>query len=709
MKLHIRLLEKLIELPEWSVETASNCPLRHLLDDLGLEVKGVEASQEKGIVYTLETLANRGDHLSHVGVAREISARTLAQVKIPTLANQLSDRKASVPVRRATDKCFKYALMDMSVPAGMALRNDVASFVEDPEKLHPIVSILNYVQLEMGQPMHAFDADKIEGEIIVELSTKPEEIDALDGKRYTVPVGSVLIKDRKKIVAVAGVIGCLNSMVTGETRKVLIETAVFDPVSVRITARAMGVSTDSSYAFERGCDYEGMTPALKRVAYLAGGSAGTAKDTESAHVIGVTYAESAPTEKRKVTVLLSSLKKQLNLPRLEEVEVITRFKNLGYVVDSAPASGKDRELALSVPSWRLWDVRNADDVYEDIARSVSLNRVKAELPALDYEAPPLTAFERVAQNIRPALLGSGFVEVISSGFYSAADVAVLEQLSPGIGTQHLTLKNSLEAKNSHMKATNVVHMTKLLAANLKRGVGAAKVYELCRIFSRPAELPSDEPREREELEYDYEHDILAIASAGRWYEGEWRKPEGTADHARLFKGAIAGLIKGLGCRFSVGKGDSPLLHPGIQGSVKCGRHVVGVMGAVHPVIREACETRDEIFYCELDLRLLAKLMIGVPAPAVSDYPAVWRDMTLRLSPREQAGRVLRFVQEAALDSLVNAVIVDDFKKAEEDYRRVTYRITFQRNDRTLKSEEVDAALGGLVESLKSKHGIEMAN
>jgi len=708
MKLHVRLLEKLIELPESSVETASSCPLRHLLDDLGLEVKGVEASNENGIVYTLETLANRGDHLSHVGVAREISARTLAHVKMPTLANQLSDRKASVPVRRSTDKCLKYALMDMSIPTGMALRNDVACFVEDPEKLHPIVSILNYVQMEMGQPMHAFDADKIEGEIVVELSTKPDEIDALDGKRYTVPAGSILIKDRKKIVAVAGVIGCSNSMVTGETRKVLIEAAVFDPVSVRITARAMGVSTDSSYAFERGCDYEGITPALKRVAYLAGGSAGTAKDTESAHVIGVTNAESAPTEKRKVTVLLSSLKKQLNLPRLEEVEVATRFKNLGYGVDSAPASGKDRELSLTVPSWRLWDVRNADDIYEDIARSVSLNRIKVELPALDYDAAPLTAFERVARNVRPALLGSGFVEVISTGFCSAADVGVLEQLAPGIGAAHLTLKNSIEAKNSHMKATNVMHLTKLLAANLKRGVGAGKVYELCRIFSRPPELPSDEPREREELEYDYEHDTLTIASAGRWYEGEWRKPEPTAEHARLFKGAVGGLIKGLGCKFSVGKGDSPFLHPGIQGSVKCGRHVVGSMGMVHPVIREACGTKEDVFFCELDLRLLAKLMIGVPAPAVSDYPAVWRDMTLQIGPREQAGRVLRLIHEASLEALATATIVDDFRKPEEDYRRVTYRITFQRNDRTLKSEEVDSAMGGLLDTLRGKHGIEMA-
>lgn len=709
MKLHVRLLEKLIEIPECTVEGASNSPLRILLDDLGLEVKGVEASQEKGVVYTLETLANRGDHLSHIGVARELSARSLAQIKAPTVATQLSDRKASVLVRRATEKCMRYSLMEMSVPSDMKLRNDVAAFTDEPEKLHPIVNLLNYVQMEMGQPMHAFDADKVEGEVVVELSTKTEEIEALDGKSYKVPEGSILIKDRKKIIAVAGVIGCANSMVTAGTRKVLIEAAVFDPVSVRITARGMGLSTDASYAFERGCDFEGIAPALKRLAYLAGGSAGTAKDTEAAHVIGLTSTDSTPLEKRKIPVLLSSLRRELNLPRLEEVEVATRFKILGYQVESAAASGKDKELTLTVPSWRLWDVRNPEDIYEDLARSVSLNRVRPELPPLDVEAAPLNGIERLVKATRAALIGSGFVEVITTGFISAAEVSLLEQLSPGITAQHVSLKNSLEAKNSHLKVTNVVHLTKLLALNKKRGVEAGKVFENCRVFSRPAELPSDEPRERDELDYNLEHDVLCMASAGRWFEGQWRKAESVEEHARLFKGAVAGLIKGLGCQFSVGKSESPLLHPGIQATVKCGRNVVGFFGVVHPLIREACDIKEEVFYCELDSRLLVKLMIGVPAPTVSDYPAVWRDMTLKVGTKEQAARVLRFIQEASLDALTETLIVDDFRRPEEDFRRVTYRVIFQRPDRTLKSEEVDSSMGTLLESLKGKHGIEMAS
>lgn len=707
MKLYVRLLEKLLELPECPLETAGSSPLRHLLDDIGLEVKGVDTDPSTGVVFTIETLANRGDHLYVMGVAREISARTLAHIKVPPVAAALSERKASVLIRRNTDKCSRYALLELSLPSPMTLRNDVGAFTEEPGKRHAIVDLLNYVQMEFGQPMHAFDSSKVEGEIIVDTATQTETIEALDGKTYQVPEGSILIRDRKKIIAVAGVIGCANSMVTESTTKVCIEAATFDPVSVRKTARAMGISTDASYAFERGCDPEGILPALKRLVYLAGGSAGAAKDSESAHVIGFTYSEAAPPEKRKVQVLLSFLKDQLNLPRLEELEVVTRFKNLGYGVE-VTAVGKDRELALTVPSWRLWDVANRDDIVEDIARSVSLNRIRHELPALDYETPQRNPVETLISKVRPALRGAGFVEVITKGFYSATEVALLESLNAGVTNTHVALKNALEASNSHMKVTNVIHMSKLLAANLKRGVLAPKAYDLSRVFARPEGDVSDEPREREPLDYNYEHDVLTLASAGRWNEGEWRKPESLEEHARYFKGAISNIIKSLGMPFSVGKSECPYLHPGMQGSIKMGRNVVGCFGVIHPSIREACELRDSAMYAEMDVRLLSKFM-GQPGTAeVSDFPPICRDVTLRVDRKDQAGRIVRWIHEAQLASLSDVMIADDFSKPEESFRRVTYRVTFQSAERTLKHDEVDSAMATLLEFLREKYDVALA-
>lgn len=706
MKLHVRLLEKWMEIPECLPETASRSQLRHTLDDIGLEVKSVDVSAEKGVIFTIETLANRGDHLYVYGVARELAARTLAQIKLPTLAAKLSDRKASVPVRRVTEKCPRYALLEMSLPSDMPLRNDVAAFTEEPGKHHAIVDILNYVQMEFGQPMHAFDADKIDGEVIIDLATKVEEIEALDGKTYKVPEGSILIRDRKKIVAVAGVIGCANSMVTATTRKVYIEAAVFDPTSVRITARAMGIGTEASHAFERGVDPEGVQTALKRLVTLAEGSAGSIPGAESAHVLGLTYLEANVAEKRKVNVTLNTLRRELNMPRLEEVEIVARLKHLGYGVE-ATAVGKDREFSLVVPSWRLWDCRNREDVVEDVARSVSLNRVRNELPPLDYEAPAKNPIETVFQRVRSAVLGNGFFEVITKGFYSAADVALLESLHRGYAAQHVALKNSLEQSNSQMKATNVIHLTKLIAANRKRGVRAPKAFEFCRVFTKPAELPSDEPKERDALDYNYERDVLCLASAGRWADVEWRKGESLEEYARLFKGAVSAIVKSLGCEFSVGKSENKFLHPGMQASIKMGRSVVGYFGVVHPTIREACDLKDDAFFAEFDLRLVYKLMSKVEAPVVSDLPPISRDLTLKIDLKEQAGRVLRILHELNLESVAEASVIDDFRKQEEGFRRVTYRVTFQRPDRTLKHEEVDTAIGTLLETLKTKHSIEM--
>lgn len=708
MKLHVRMLEKLLEIPECPIEGAATSALRQTLDDVGLEVKGVEVSGDTGVVFTIETLANRGDHLCALGVARELSARTLAHIKLPTVAGQLSDRKASVLVRRVTDKCSRYALLEMSLPNPMPLRNDVAQFVDEPGKRHAIVDLLNFVQMEFGQPMHAFDASKVDGEITIDCAEKEEEIEALDGKTYRVPEGSILIRDRKKIIAVAGVIGCSNSMVTDSTTKVCVEAAVFDPVSVRKTARAMGLSTDASYAFERGVDPEGIVMALRRLVYLAGGSAGTAKDTEAAHVIGYTYVEAGVPEKRKIRVLLSHLRNQLNLPKLEELEVVTRFKNLGYGVEVA-AVAKDRELLMHVPSWRLWDVHSVDDIVEDIARSVSLNRVRQELPPLDYEAAEQHPIESLSKAVRPALRGNGFVEVISEGFYSAGEVSLLEGLQGGGSRKHIALKNSLEASNSHMKLTNIVHLARILSANLKRGVAAPKVYDYTRVFLRPDAEPSNEPLVRDFFEYDYECDMLTLASAGRWSEGEWRKAESLEEHARLFAGCVGAVIKSLGGNFSISKSDHPFLHPGMQGSVKMGRNVVGVCGVIHPLIREHCELREPGFYAELDVRLLHKFMNKRESPVFSDFPKIARDVTISVDLKEQAGRILRLIHECQAPSLSDAYIVDDFTKAGEGFRRITYRVVFQSSERTLKHDEVDGAMSELLENLRSKHGIVMAS
>lgn len=695
MKLHLSILDKLIELP-----SKDPLELRPLLDDLGYEVKGSEGAGLQ-TVFTVESQANRGDQLYALGAARDLSARLLTPISPPQMAGDLTDRKTSVPVRVATDKCLRYALLEMALPKPMELRQDIAAIMQNAQesavRKHAIVDILNYILLELGQPMHAFDRDKVEGEVSIELTDKTEQIEALDDKTYQVPKGSIVIKDKKKIIAVAGVIGCRNSMVTLDTSNVLVESAAFDPVSIRITARAMNISTDASYAFERGSDREAVLTGLKRMVTLAQGAGGAVKN--SCHVLGFTDVGSVTAEKTKIPLRLATLRTQLNLARLTDIEVSTRLKNLGFVCEAQPAEKNTvAEWRVTVPSWRYWDVKTEEDLTEEFVRAHGLNKVKLELPPLDYEIPEDHPTDIMLRRIEAALVGSGFFEVMTKIFSNADDVALLETLSPGITAQHITIKNAVERNYSHLKLTNILHHARLSAENHRHGVLSFKAYEFGRLFALGMNA-----------DFEFERDVLTMSASGRWAEQEWQKPETTEELVFLFKGAVENVIRSVGISQPVAaQSKEPFLHPGCQTQFKCGRDVLGCCGLIHPLLREKLGLRHDLMFAQLDAAKLVKHMTTNQLKAPSDFPVVRRDVTLKLETNFVAGTLVNAVREGKFENLSEVAIVDNFRKQEEDFRRVTFRLTFQSAERTLESAEVDRTLEQLLSMLKSEHSIERA-
>lgn len=696
MKLHLSILEKLIELPTSDVNQ-----LRHLLDELGLEVKAIEAAPGGGTVFNIETLAVRGDHLSALGMAREFAGHTLRPIKMPALVSELTDRSPSIPVKVRSELCLRYALLELSCSPRLTLRPEIAAVMGPlPEERHPIVAVLNYVQLELGQPMHAFDRDQIEGELVVDTLSAAEEIEALDGQRYTVPEGALVIRDRKKVVAVAGVIGCANSMATSSTERLLIESATFDPVSVRRTARAMGIATDASFTFERGADPEMVTTALRRVVYLVAGAGGMVKDSDGAHVLGYQRPNGDAPFKRTVRCTLSYLRAQLNSPRFADAEVTTRLKALGFQVTSTPLAKGDVEYSVEVPSWRRWDVdASAADIAEEVARAYGLAKVKAVLPPLDADLPEREPIDILRERLEPMLLGNGFFEVITKGFTSADDVRLLSRLAPKMTDRHIAILNSVEGSYSHMKCTNLLHLARLASANLRMGVLAVKAYEFGRLFQREA---------RDGAPFAYERDTLSIAVAGRWYEHEWKRPEPLDQLVQLFTGVLESLLRAAGVTFGTGESTHPLLHPGYRASLKAGRYDVGFAGVLHPELRDALEIKHDVLYAEIDTGRLAELMRDHEVVEPSDFPMVRRDLTLAIPLQGRAGRILQLTHEMKLPHLQRAAIVDEFQKEGESFRRVTYRFTFQSGERTLAHEEVDRAMEQLVNTLRNEHSLELA-
>jgi phenylalanyl-tRNA synthetase beta chain len=691
MKLHLSILEKLIDLP-----TKDARELRQLLDDTGLEVKGVDG-EGAAIVFNIETLANRGDTLCALGVARELSARLLTAINLPSVVAAIEDRKASVAVRKNTTGCLRYALLELVLPKAMQLRSDVAAVMGAPSPdRHAIVEYLNYIWLELGQPMHAFDRDKVEGEVIIEALEGAQEIVALDGKSYLVPEGAVVIKDRKKILAVAGVIGCQNSMVTPQTTRVLVESATFDPVAIRKARRAMNINTDASHTFERGSDVENVKFALQRLVYLTGAAGGAVKDGNSTQVVGLTYIEGEPTERRRVKNSVAAIRRELHAPRLAETEIYTRLKYLGFGIE--PAS-EPLHFIASVPSWRLWDIRNPEDLVEEFVRVYGLNKVKAELPPLDYEKPELDPTESFLAAVEPVLLGCGFSEVITKGFISSDDARRMWQMDPSAQNRYVGIRNAVESSYSHLKESNLLHMGRLCENNLRRGVESIKVYEFGRLFSR---IPSTESR------FEFERDVLSLAATGRWMDTRWRKEEELEQVVSFFKGTLEALAAALGVTFVSGSSKNPILHPGMQAVLKVGRTEVGFWGVIHPQLQSQIDLQSKMMYAELDVEKLCKLMRPREYRQASDLPAVWRDLTFKLPLRSLAADTTKFIRESDPQNLLHIDVVDDFRKKEEDFRRVSYRLIFQHVDRTLEGAEVDTQIEKILAHLKARHQLELA-
>lgn len=690
MKLQLELLEKFVDLP-----TKDTAALRDTLNDLGLEVKDT-SDEAGGVIFTIETLANRGDHLSAIGVAREFAARFLSSVKLPAVAAELSDRKTGVMVSNDTAKCLRYALLEMNIPQGFSIRPEIVKIIGVESTLHPFVQLLNYVQLELGQPMHAFDAEKVSGAISVVEIKDAAEIIGLDQATYKVPAGSIVIRDKDKILAVAGVIGCQSSMVTTSTKKVLVESATFDPVSVRKTARGMGISTDASYAFERGSDQEMVIQALKRVTYLASSAGAAIGSSASAHAVGLTYLAGKGPEKREISASIKNLREQLCLPRLNDVEITSRLKALGFGIKRQ--EGEDAFVA-TVPSWRLWDVNVEADLVEELARALSYTKVKLDLPPLDAEVAEAEPMEQLLQKFEPILLGNGFSEVITRSYYSAQEVAAISALDPKLSATHLALANSQERGYSHLRVTFALHHAQLCEQHLRRGLSSIKIYEFGRLFNR----------EKSDGRYEHERDVLAISVAGRWSDNDWKSAESREQKISLLKGVVESLGLSLYTEMQFVPSTHKLLHPGFQAGIKVGRSLGGMIGLLHPQLKERLGLREDVIYLELEAEVLLKGMKSGSYQQPIDFPLVRRDLTLKVEPKAFAASVLRYISEAEPTNLLSAKIVDDFKKESEAFRRVTYRMVFQNAERTLESAEVDQEVSKVLQHLKEKHQLALAD
>ncbi len=654
---------------------------------VGLDVKPLIGLDD--VIMELELTPNRGDCMSMLGVAREVAALLKKPLKMPVI--QLSEippgpeDNVRVDIDDA-DLCRRYVarlLKNVKIgpsPAWMQQRLRAAGV----RPISNVVDVTNYVMMEMGQPMHAFDYNKLkDGHIIVRRAVTGETIVSLDKAERKLAPDMLVITDPGGPVAVAGVMGGLESEVTEDTTAVLLESAYFKPVSVRRTSRDLGLRSESSSRFEKGIDLTGCLRAADRAAALLA-QMGAA---ETVALVVDNYPEPA-VEK---TVLLRPDRVNwlldTNLTTAEIGQLLTR---LHFTVQE-DSSG----LLVHVPGYRP-DISIEVDLIEEVARLYGYNRVKNTLPTGVITQGARTYAQRLALNIKDFLAGSGFKEVIT---YSFINTRVFDRL--GLPEENpfrnvVKLQNPLSEEQAVMRTLLFPGLLEVLQRNSNRRVKDGAVFELGRVFY---------PREGELLPEEVQ--MLAVAVTGST-QGSWNARPVSMDFYYL-KGCLETLLAYLGVKDVAYRPAADIrgFHPGRTAIVQAGDVELGVIGELHPDVQENYELSQRVTVLELNFHRLIHVS-GTPKKyqPLPKFPGVERDLAVVVRKDIPAQEIIDKIYQAG-GAILRDVQVFDIYHGEQfapDQHSMAFALKFQAADRTLTDEEVAIKTDGIMEALQRDFG-----
>ena len=631
------------------------------------------------VTLELDLTPNRGDCLSVAGVAREVAALTGTTLHAPPIRVARVKARRRVAVRiDAREACPRYAGrviegLDRQARTPLWMRERLRR--AGVRSLHPVVDVTNYVMLELGQPMHAFDLAKLQGAIRVRTASENETLTLLDGRRVALPSGALLITDDRGPIALAGVMGGEETAVGAETDAVFLESAHFEPMIVARYARAMGIQTDASQRFERGVDPTLPVRALERATALlleiAGGRAGP-----------ITVAGAAPRERPPIVLRADRLTRLLGIA-VEPRRVTDILKRLGMKVQRHKQGWR-----VVPPSYRF-DIGIEVDLIEEVARVLGYDRIPVTLPAAPARAPELPESRQNVARLRAMLVDRDYQEVIT---YSFVDPELQQLLDPGSPPERLS--NPISADMAVMRTTLWAGLVQALRYNRNRQQNRIRIFEIGRRFLT-------QPVAREEV-------MLAGAVAGASMPEQWGLMRREVDFydAKSDVEAVLALTGRSGdVRFV--PAAHPALHPGQSAAIHLGGEGVGWIGTLHPALQARLETGKVVLF---ELRLGALLERRVPAfVEISRYPAVRRDLAVVVPEATEAQAVLDAVREAAGPLLTNLQLFDVYRGEGIDSGRksLALGLTFQDSSRTLREAEVDTLEAQVIEALQTRLGAQL--
>jgi phenylalanyl-tRNA synthetase beta chain len=685
-------------------------PPRELAERLTMAGLAVDAVKEAGDDFVLEfdLTSNRPDCLSHLGIAREAAALTGASVKLPDIAARGADGRAeqftAVEIED-TGLCPRYAAR---VVRGVKIAPSPAWLVKrlqaiGQRPINNVADITNFVMHEMGQPLHAFDLAKLsEFRIVVRRAGAGEKLKTLDGVVRELDEQMLVIADAARAVAVAGVMGGEETEISNATVDVLVESAYFDPQSVRRTAKLLGLQTEASYRFERGVDYEGVRRAQDRcvalICELAGGTA-----TEDA--IDVYPLKIAPPvvslRPRRVEELTG-----LSVRAEESLRILT---SLGF--EPAAVETEGDELRFGVPTWRT-DVRIEEDLVEEVARVYGYERIGEALPPSPVTGEYLLG-DRRRRAARQVLTALGFNEAVSISFIEESSAIVESgesRFEPVPGLQQVegegafvTLSNPIIEGARLMRPSLLPGLLEATRHNFNHGTRDVRLFETGRVFA--ASNASEEENEARPSEVE----AFALLITGDALE-EGRAAGRAADFFDL-KGGLEAATDAMRVGELEFVPDSVRhLREGQSARVKLGVREVGNAGRLSEDLAARYKFRQPVYVAEVSLTALLaseeRLARYAPLPR---FPGVARDVSFVAERRVAFGEMRRAILSLGIEECRGVALVDVYEGANvpEGRRSLTLRVEYRSDDRTLRDEEVDAMHARVVAALEGEFGAQL--
>jgi phenylalanyl-tRNA synthetase beta chain len=655
------------------MELPADAPLgQDLMDYLSLDDTVIE----------VDLTPNRADCLSIRGLARDVSASCNAQYTGLQIDPVPAKIEADFPIRlESPADCPRYA---GRIIRGIDLKAQVPLWMTETlrrcglRSISPTVDVTNYVLLELGQPMHAFDLDKLNDEIVVRRGRAGERLLLLDDSEVELDADVLAICDSKGPVALAGIMGGLDSGVTSSTTDILFESAYFNPTTIMGKARAYGMHTDASHRFERGVDPQGQVQAVERATALlieiAGGEPGP-----------LLLAEDQASIPRNQAVILRPERLNAiagcNIPRKTTEGILQR---LGMDV----AWNSDR-WSVTAPSMRF-DIEIEEDLIEEVLRIYGYDEIP-EAPVSGELAPGAASGHLVSlANVRESLCTAGYQEAIN---YSFVDQAQLEAVHHG--EQILALANPLSSDMDVMRTTLLPGLLTSLARNVRRQQSRVRLFETGVAF-----LQDDSMNEVERL---------AGIATGDALPEQWGESSRALDFFDI-KGDIERLyaMRGDPGTLEFEPGELPWMHPGASAFIKMKNERLGWCGSVHPSVLKAFEIKKSVFAFELDLDKL--LQRDVPfAKTISRFPSVRRDLALLLPNNITYAQVMDCATSSAGPLLEKVVVFDLYqgKNLKKGYKSLAIGLIFNNVSSTLKDEDVHQVIETVVSDLEQRLGAQL--